>query len=271
MLIKEFRVVLPLTVEEYQVGQLYAVAQTSRENTGGGEGVEVRKNEPFNNIPLLDGKYSKGQYTYKVYHLASKVPAFIRMLAPKGSLEIHEEAWNAYPYCKTVLTNPGYMKNNFRLVVETLHAPGFGELDNVHLLTSDLLKQREVIKIDIANDPIASGDYKAHEDPSKFKSEKTGRGPLVGCWEENANPVMTCYKLVTCEFKWFGLQNRVESFIMTQEKRLFTTFHRQVFCLLDQWHGMTMEDIRVLENQVQEELDRQRREGQVRGITAASD
>jgi len=26
------------------------------------------------------------------------------MLAPKGSLEIHEEAWNAYPYCKTVLT-----------------------------------------------------------------------------------------------------------------------------------------------------------------------
>ncbi|XP_065570788.1 phosphatidylinositol transfer protein beta isoform-like isoform X3 [Artemia franciscana] len=245
MLIKEFRVVLPLTVEEYQVGQLYAVAQTSRENTGGGEGVEVRKNEPFNNIPLLDGKYSKGQYTYKVYHLASKVPAFIRMLAPKGSLEIHEEAWNAYPYCKTVLT--------------------------VHLLTSDLLKQREVIKIDIANDPIASGDYKAHEDPSKFKSEKTGRGPLVGCWEENANPVMTCYKLVTCEFKWFGLQNRVESFIMTQEKRLFTTFHRQVFCLLDQWHGMTMEDIRVLENQVQEELDRQRREGQVRGITAASD
>ena len=32
------------------------------------------------------------------------------MVAPKGSLEIHEEAWNAYPYCKTVLSNPGYMK-----------------------------------------------------------------------------------------------------------------------------------------------------------------
>ena len=32
------------------------------------------------------------------------------MVAPKGSLEVHEEAWNAYPYCKTVLSNPGYMK-----------------------------------------------------------------------------------------------------------------------------------------------------------------
>lgn len=50
------------------------------------------------------GKYSSGQYTYKIYHLASKVPAFIRLLMPKGSLEIHEEAWNAYPYCRTVIT-----------------------------------------------------------------------------------------------------------------------------------------------------------------------
>lgn len=50
------------------------------------------------------GKYSSGQYTYKIYHLASKVPTMIRLLAPKGSLEIHEEAWNAYPYCRTVIT-----------------------------------------------------------------------------------------------------------------------------------------------------------------------
>ena len=34
--------------------------------------------------------------------------------------------------------------------------------------------------IDIANDPVKANDYKAHEDPTKFKSQKTGRGPLVG-------------------------------------------------------------------------------------------
>jgi len=38
--------------------------------TGGGEGIEVVKNEPFDNVPLLGGRYSKGQYTYKKYHLA---------------------------------------------------------------------------------------------------------------------------------------------------------------------------------------------------------
>ncbi len=98
MLIKEFRIPMPLTVEEYQVGQLYAVAQSSKEETSGGEGVQVLINEPFEN------DLEKGQYTKKIYHLKSKVPAFISVILPSGALEIHEEAWNAYPKCKTVLT-----------------------------------------------------------------------------------------------------------------------------------------------------------------------
>lgn len=74
----------------------------------------------------------------------------------------------------------------------------------------------------------------------------------------NVQPVMTCYKLVTCEFKWFGLQTRVESFIQKAERRLFTNFHRQVFCWIDRWYGLTMEDIRAIEDNTKEELDRVR-------------
>jgi len=271
MLIKEFRVVMPLTVEEYQIGQLYSVAEASMNETGGGEGIEVVKNEPFDNVPLLGGRYSKGQYTYKKYHLASKVPSFIRMLAPKGSMEIHEEAWNAYPYCRTVITNPGYMKENFIIVIESLHLPDKGDQYNVHELTPEKLKIREVVMIDIANDSVANSDYKPSEDPSKFHSNKSGRGPLLGKWQDAVDPVMTCYKLVTVEFKWFGLQNRVENFIQRAERRLFTNFHRQVFCWIDKWYGMTMEDIRALEDKVREELDKQRSKGEVRGMRADID
>ena len=39
---------------------------------------------------------------------------------------------------------------------------------------------------------------------------------------------MTAYKLVTIQFKWWGLQDRVENFIHSTEKRIFTNFHRQV-------------------------------------------
>lgn len=36
----------------------------------------------------------------------SKVPGFVRMIAPEGSLVFHEKAWNAYPYCRTSESPP---------------------------------------------------------------------------------------------------------------------------------------------------------------------
>lgn len=268
MLIKEYRVILPLSVEEYQVAQLWSVAEASKNETGGGEGIEVLKNEPFEGIPFYGGKYTVGQYTHKIYHLYNKVPTFIRMLAPKGSLEIHEKAWNAYPYCKTVISNPDYMKENFEICIETIHCPDTGMQENAHMLPPEKLRKRQVLVMDIANDPVPSKDYKASEDPKKFKSKKTGRGPLLGPkWWDGISPVMCCYKLVTVHFKWWGLQNRVENFIQGCYPRLFGNFHRQVFCWMDNWYGLTMNDIRILEERVKHELDEQRRLGKIRGMT----
>lgn len=275
MIIKEFRVILPLTVEEYQVAQLYSVAIASKNETGGGEGIEVVANEPFTaksgsqpKYPLLGGQYDAGQFTHKIYHLASKVPSIVRWLAPSGSLEIHEEAWNAYPYCRTVVTNPGYMKEHFFIKIETMHLPDRGDTENAHNLSAEDLKKREVITIDIANDTVEARDYKETEDPTKYHSLKTGRGPLQGDWKKSVTPVMCCYKLVTAHFKWLGLQDRVENFIQKSERRIFTNFHRQLFCWTDEWFGMTMADIRDFEAKVKKELDEQRQQGTVRGTRA---
>ena len=46
---------------------MYAVAEASKAETGGGEGVEVIKNEPYSD------ENGKGQYTYKIYHLSRLV------------------------------------------------------------------------------------------------------------------------------------------------------------------------------------------------------
>ena len=70
-------VVMTCVLLQYQVGQLYSVAQASKNETGGGEGIEVLKNEPYDNVPLLGGKFTKGQYTYKIYHLARYVSAIL--------------------------------------------------------------------------------------------------------------------------------------------------------------------------------------------------
>ncbi|KAI8063907.1 hypothetical protein BC940DRAFT_306670 [Gongronella butleri] len=255
MLIKEYRIVNPCSEKEYQIGQLYATAMASKEQTGGGEGVEVVKNEPY------EKPNEKGQYTYKIFHLASRVPFFVRAVIPESALEIYEEAWNAYPYCKTVLTN-GYMKDAFSITYETLHVDGSrGELDNALNISKEDLAKREVIPIDIANDPIDASEYKPDEDPKFCFSLKANRGPLVDPqWQAKADPVMTCYKLVYIEFKWFGLQSRVESYLANAIRGMFTKFHRQLFCWTDKWFGMTMDDIRDMEKKTKEELDVRRHE-----------
>lgn len=49
-------------------------------------------NEPFADHPEL----GSGQYTKKIYHIASKLPGWLRSVLPTKATELHEEAWNAF-------------------------------------------------------------------------------------------------------------------------------------------------------------------------------
>jgi len=80
--------------------------------------------------------------------------------------------------------------------------------------------------MDIVTDPISSGDYRREEDPRLFCSEQTGRGPLCETWREDYSRVIrestdgTCnkalmcaYKLCRVEFRYWGMQGKIERFI----------------------------------------------------------
>uniref|UniRef100_A0A8C1Z310 Phosphatidylinositol transfer protein beta isoform n=1 Tax=Cyprinus carpio TaxID=7962 RepID=A0A8C1Z310_CYPCA len=150
-----------------------------------------------------------------------------------------------------------YMKDDFMIKIETWHKPDTGSLENVHDLDPTTWKMVEVVHIDIADrSQVEPGDYKQEEDPAIFQSEKTGRGPLGPDWKKELlakpdAPRMCAYKLVTVKFKWWGLQTKIENFIHKQEKRIFTNFHRQLFCWIDSWVELTMEDIRRMEEETQ--------------------
>ena len=48
----------------------------------------------------------------------------------------------------------------------------------------------------------------------KFKSERTGRGPLSEGWREDTQPIMCSYKLVDVRFELMSLlQSRIEEFV----------------------------------------------------------
>lgn len=138
MLLKEYRICLPLTVAEYRIAQLYMIQKKSREeSTGRGSGVEILKNEPYEN-----GPGGKGQYTFKIYHVGSHLPGWLRNLLPSSALRVEEEAWNAYPYTRTIYKVPFVEK--LTLDIETHYFDDGGQQDDVFQLSAEEKKARIV-------------------------------------------------------------------------------------------------------------------------------
>ncbi|XP_034452767.1 membrane-associated phosphatidylinositol transfer protein 2-like isoform X4 [Hippoglossus hippoglossus] len=257
MLIKEYRIPMPMSVEEYRIAQLYMIQKKSREEScGEGSGVEILENKPY-----TDGPGGTGQYTHKVYHIGMHIPSWFRSILPKAALRVEEESWNAYPYTRTRYTCPFVEK--FSIDIETYYKPDTGNQADVFNMSAVEKRQRTIDPIDIVTDPIPPHEYKAEEDTRLYKSDKTQRGPLQDDWIEEYNnnpgktPIMCAYKLCKVEFRYWGMQSKIERFIHDVGlRKVMVRAHRQAWCWQDEWYGLTMEDIRQLELETQLTLAR---------------
>ncbi|KAG7334940.1 hypothetical protein KOW79_001536 [Hemibagrus wyckioides] len=246
MLMKEYRICMPLTVEEYRIGQLYMISKHSHEQSDRGEGVEVVQNEPFE-----DPTYGSGQFTEKRVYLNNKLPSWARAVVPK-IFYVTEKAWNYYPY--TITGNSSTLTCSFlpkfSIHIETKYEDNNGCNDNIFDEPRD--EDTEVCFIDIAYDEIPERYYKESEDLRSFKSEKTARGLLQEGWRDTQDPIMCSYKLVTVKFEVWGLQTRVEQFVHKVIRDVLSLGHRQAFAWVDEWIDMTMEEVREYERATQE-------------------
>ncbi|XP_008003283.1 membrane-associated phosphatidylinositol transfer protein 2 isoform X9 [Chlorocebus sabaeus] len=255
MIIKEYRIPLPMTVEEYRIAQLYMIQKKSRNETyGEGSGVEILENRPY-----TDGPGGSGQYTHKVYHVGMHIPSWFRSILPKAALRVVEESWNAYPYTRTRFTCPFVEK--FSIDIETFYKTDAGENPDVFNLSPVEKNQLTIDFIDIVKDPVPHNEYKTEEDPKLFQSTKTQRGPLSDNWIEEYKkqvfPIMCAYKLCKVEFRYWGMQSKIERFIHdTGLRRVMVRAHRQAWCWQDEWYGLSMENIRELEKEAQLMLSR---------------
>ncbi|KAM9055538.1 membrane-associated phosphatidylinositol transfer protein 2 isoform 2-T4 [Megaptera novaeangliae] len=255
MIIKEYRIPLPMTVEEYRIAQLYMIQKKSRNETfGEGSGVEILENRPY-----TDGPGGSGQYTHKVYHVGMHIPSWFRSILPKAALRVVEESWNAYPYTRTRFTCPFVEK--FSIDIETFYKTDAGENPNVFSLSPVEKNQLTIDFIDIVKDPVPPNEYKTEEDPKLFYSTKTQRGPLSENWIEEYKqqvfPIMCAYKLCKVEFRYWGMQSKIERFIHdTGLRKVMVRAHRQAWCWQDEWYGLNMDNIRELEKEAQLMLSR---------------
>lgn len=81
--------------------------------------------------------------------------------------------------------------------------------------------------IDVVKDQVYGADYVREEDPKIYVSEKTGRGPLSDNWLQeywadckgktmptaSGKAIMCAYKLCRVEFRYWGMQTKLEKFI----------------------------------------------------------
>eukprot|EP00094_Tigriopus_californicus_P007984 TCALIF_07686-PA protein Name:"Similar to rdgBbeta Cytoplasmic phosphatidylinositol transfer protein 1 (Drosophila melanogaster)" AED:0.24 eAED:0.24 QI:11/0/0/1/0.5/0.6/5/0/284 len=245
MLIREYRVCMPLSVDEYQIGQLYMIAKHSAEQSKDGDGVEVVENHPHE-----DPVHGLGQFTEKRIHLSNKLPTWIKSFVPK-LFYVTEKAWNYYPFTITEYTCSFVPR--FSISIQTRYENNPGTSENCLRLSDEWLNVLEVDHIDILSDEVAPHHYKETEDLGKFHSRKTGRGPLN--WKETSNPIMCSYKAVEVRLDVWGIQGRVEDFIQKSIREILLVGHRQAVAWLDDWYGMTIEDVREYELKMQSETN----------------
>jgi len=244
---KEYRICMPLTVNEYRIGQLYMISKHSHEQTEKGEGVEVVAYEDCE-----DPVHGKGKFTEKRVYLNSKLPVWIQGYVPK-IFYITEKAWNYYPY--TVTEYSCSFLPRFSILVRTCYKNDNGCTENALNLNKDELKNREVLSLDIAYEEIAEKYYKEDEDLKVYKSKKTLRGPLEEGWRLTSHPIMCSYKLVDVEFSVWGIGMRVENYVHSTIKDILLVGHRQAFAWVDQWYDMTLDDVRLFEKDMQEKTN----------------
>jgi len=248
MLVKEYRICMPLTVEEYKIGQLYMIAKHSLEESQKGEGVEVVENRPHE-----DELHGCGQFTEKRIYLSSKLPSWIRSLVPK-MFYVTEKAWNYYPF--TITQYSCSFLPRFSVNINTRYENNNGCTENCLNCSEELMKVRQVDHIDIAMDECAPHHYKEKEDVKIFKSSKTGRGPLQEGWREDSKPIMCSYKLVEVKFDMmYLLQSRIEEFVHKSIREILLVGHRQAFAWIDDWIDMSIEDVRDFERKMQQETN----------------
>eukprot|EP00064_Thunnus_orientalis_P020143 superscaffoldBa00005390_g20275 len=225
--------------------------KSREESCGEGSGVEILENKPYE-----DGPGGSGQYTHKVYHIGKHIPSWFCAILPQAALRVEEESWNAYPYTRTRYTCPFVEK--FSIDIETYYKPDTGNQGDVFNMSSAEKRLRTVDPIDIVKDYIPPHEYLVEEDPKLYQSIKTKRGPLSEDWIEEINqnpgqnPVMCAYKLCKVEFRYWGMQSKIERFIHDVGlRKVMVRAHRQAWCWQDEWYGLTIEDIRQLELETQ--------------------
>ncbi|KAK8886161.1 hypothetical protein M9Y10_041621 [Tritrichomonas musculus] len=273
MKIYEYRIVVPVDYARYEIANRHMCLDYVKTESHGGEGIEVVKDETYDmkqEDPNAPPK--KGQHTYKILHIKSKIPAFVRWAIPDKYLHFHEDSTVEYPHYYTKYTVPGF-GDKFYCDISSQHCEyvcdGDGVMknfpENALNLSDDELKERKIVWLDIVHgNPKKSEnslkDYKCEqynldfsspvfsekEDPHKAKQ----REEFPPFWTtQYKGPMMCAIKVVKFELN-NSLKSMVEKIVTESAMpKVFVESHRRMLHCIGDWYDLTVPDMEKLEEE----------------------
>lgn len=236
-IVREYRIVLPLRIEEYDIGQLYTVVEMTKEDTS--TRIQVLENKAHTHSTI-----GNCQKTLKIMHLDNYVPGLVKKMVSKAALKIHETSYNAYPVCHTFYYSPLLDSKTFNMSVHSIHTEKPVN-ENIFKLSPEERKHVEVVYINV-DENIGNKKY----DPTNFENTKSSKIPLMEGWQKECErkniPVMICYKLVKIEVNFFSGRWVAEK-IVKEFVKLLRHAHQRIYSTCDKWIELKKSDIRMLE------------------------
>ena len=258
MLLIEYRIKLPISIDQYQIAHLHTTMDMSKEHTRLGEGVEVMENTPCDTAclpqPRSRKEVTKVQRTSKRYY----VPDSITSVVGLNKVVLRESSFNKFPNFRTTVTveSAGDAVINGEFTIDTVCRKGDDVVnkDNVFRLPQGILDKRAVVDVDIVADVLPADLVNADEDPKKVLG-------LTDGWQGSLIPrlSMVVYKLVFVKSCGPANKETINALVMDNLNKIFNVFHRKLVCSQDRWKGLNMEDIRTMEEETKDLLDKKRK------------
>lgn len=262
MLLIEYHIKLPISYDQYQIAHLHTTLDMSKQYTKLGEGVEVLENIPCDPACLPHQKpgcrktVTKVQRTSKRYYIPTSITSPVGL----SQVVLRESSFNGFPNFRTTVTaesgSVGDSAINGEFTIDTVCRKGddVANNDNVFRLPRGILDKRAVVDIDIVVDALPADLVSDDEDPKKVLG-------LGDDWQGSLIPrlSMVVYKLVFVKSRDPANKEAINALVMDNLRKMFTVFHRKLVCSQDRWKGLNMEDIRAMEDETKDLLDKKRK------------
>ena len=189
MKLKEYRIPIPLTLDEYRLGQQWTEIEllkevrrtcstclTIYENIGEQERAEIIKEKLPSTFHTTIT--ASTPMAHKKYNVKNQMPKFLELLFVKASTDLilDEYSWDSWPYTITIIENAEY---HMRLIIQSYYVDNHlaalnrtSHLQSVFSVNDEqmkYLKDYEVINI---AERLDSADYRIDEDPTRIQSLK---------------------------------------------------------------------------------------------------